>query len=194
MHMNNIRLQQGIGMPLVIAIVAFALVIAGIAYYASQQQGNEAEKTQEPFDATQGKEKEEETMMPAMTNYSGKVLAGKSSPLLDFAKIDYDMAKNSDKLVVLYFYANWCPICKEEVANALYPAFNELTGDRVIGFRVNYNDNETDGDERNLAREFGIAYQHTKVFLKNAQRILKSPESWNKDRYINEIMKALLTI
>ena len=70
-------------------------------------------------------------------------------------------------------------------------AFNELSSDKVVGFLVNYNDDQTDDDERNLAREFGVAYQHTKVFLKDGQRILKSPESWNKDRYLNELNNVL---
>lgn len=121
----------------------------------------------------------------------GEILAGKLAPLINFKKTDYEAAVKSDKLVVLYFYANWCPICKEEVSNALYPTFNELTTDRVIGFRINYNDSETDDNERNLAREFGVAYQHTKVFLKNGQRVLKSPEQWDKSRYLEEINKAL---
>lgn len=108
----------------------------------------------------------------------------------DFSKGKYEEALNSDKLIVLYFYANWCPICKEEVPK-LYSAFNELTTDKVIGFRVNFNDSDTDSDEENLAREFGVAYQHTKVFVKNGSRVLKSPESWEKDRYLDEIQKAL---
>jgi len=138
-------------------------------------------------------EKGEETMMEdeIMMSYSGTTIAGKSAPLLDFVKSDYDTAFQSDKLIVLYFFANWCPICKEETENALYPAFNELTDDKVIGFRINYNDNQTDNDEKNMAREFGVAYQHTKVFVKNGKRILKSPEGWDKSRYISEIDKAL---
>jgi len=123
-------------------------------------------------------------------SFSGQVLAGNSSPLLDFNQADYEKTLSSNKLIVLYFYANWCPICREEVPK-LYAAFNELTSDRVIGFRVNYNDSDTDSDEKNLAREFGIAYQHSKVFLRNSQRILKSPESWDKDRYTREINSAL---
>ena len=125
-----------------------------------------------------------------MMKYSGTVLAGKSAPLLDFTKVDYDPALNSDKLIVLYFYADWCPICKAEFP-IMQGAFNELNTDKVIGFRVNYNDDQTDTDEKNLAREFGVAYQHTKVFVKNGQRILKSPESWDDKRYDMEINKAL---
>ncbi len=120
------------------------------------------------------------------TGFSGTVLAGNSAKLLDFVKADYDKALDSDKLIVLYFYANWCPICKEEVPH-LEGAFNELSTENTIGFRVNYNDSETDESERELAREFGVAYQHTKVFVKNGQRVLKSPEGWDKQRYLKEI-------
>lgn len=70
-------------------------------------------------------------------------------------------------------------------------AFDELTSDRVIGFRVNYKDNQTDTDEQNLAREFGVPYQHTKVFLKNGKQILKAPDGWDKARYITEINKTI---
>ena len=140
--------------------------------------------------------KEGETMMKKedgaiMTKYTGMVLAGKSAPLLDYSKADYDAAIASDKLVVLYFYANWCPICKAETANALYPAFNELATDKVVGFRISYKDNETDSDEKALAVQYGIPYQHTKVFVKNGKQILKAPDSWNKMRYIDEINKVI---
>jgi len=135
----------------------------------------------------------DDTMMEnkSALNLSGKVIAGSSAKLIDYNKADFDAAAASDKLVVLYFYANWCPICREEVQNALYPAFNELTRDDAVGFQVNYNDNQTDSDEEELAREHGVAYQHTKVFLKNGQRVLKSPESWDKSRYFEEIEKQL---
>jgi len=124
-------------------------------------------------------------------NFSGQVLAGSSSPLLDFNKSDYDKALASDKLILLYFYANWCPICAEETKNSLYPAFNELTNDSLIGFRVNYNVNQTDSNEKELAREFGIAYQHSKVILKNGKRVLKAPNSWTKQEYLKQINNYL---
>lgn len=140
-------------------------------------------------EATQSKDTDGKIVEPKKEQqlFTGKVIAGKRTLLLEFNGVDYEAALKSGKIVVLYFYANWCPICKAEVSTALYPAFNELDTDQVIGFQVNFNDNETDEDEKNVAREFGIAYQHTKVFLKNGSRVLKSPESWNKDRYASEI-------
>ncbi|PIR57333.1 MAG: hypothetical protein COU72_01480 [Parcubacteria group bacterium CG10_big_fil_rev_8_21_14_0_10_41_35] len=124
-------------------------------------------------------------------SFSGMVLAGSPSPLIDFKQADYEKAVASNRLVVLYFYANWCPVCAEETAQALYPAFNELNRSDVVGFRVNFNDNDTDENEKALAKEFGVAYQHTKVFVKDGERVLKSPESWDKSRYADEIEKAL---
>ncbi|NUN11962.1 thioredoxin family protein [Candidatus Micrarchaeota archaeon] len=119
-------------------------------------------------------------------NYQGRVLAGSTTKLLDFNKEDYNKAIASNKIVVLYFYANWCPICKAEFPK-MQEAFNELNYENVVGFRVNYKDDETDSFETQLAQEFGVAYQHTKVFLKNGERIGKYPDSWNKERYLTEI-------
>ncbi len=134
----------------------------------------------------------DEIEKPSLTtptlSYQGQRLAGGAAPLLDFAKSDYEQAIASDKLVVLYFYANWCPICVAEFPK-MQTTFDGLTNSNVIGFRVNFNDNQTDDDEEQLARQFGVAYQHTKVFVKNGQRILKSPESWEQTRYVEEITR-----
>ena len=126
-----------------------------------------------------------------MTGYEGKVLAGNTSPLLDFVKADYDKALLENKIILLYFYADWCPICRVEAPNELYPAFDELTNAGVIGFRVNYNDSNTDEDEKALAKQFGITYQHTKVILKNGIEAVKSMETWDKEQYLQEINKAI---
>jgi thiol-disulfide isomerase/thioredoxin len=126
----------------------------------------------------------------SMSGYKGTVLAGSVAPVIDFNAEDFQVASASDKLIVLYFYANWCPICKAEVPR-MYVAFDELTTDEVIAFRVNYKDSDTDEAEEELAREHGVAYQHTKVFLRNGERVLKAPDSWDTERYLSEITNAL---
>ena len=129
-------------------------------------------------------------MQKTEVQYSGNRLAGNdATPLLEFNQADYDRAIQSGDLIVLYFYANWCPTCRIEFPR-MEDAFDELHADGVVGFRVNYNDNQTDDNEENLARQFGVAYQHTKVFVKNGSQVLKAPDSWSKDRFINEIMNV----
>jgi len=193
--------QKGFAMPIIITIVALVVVIGGLAYFATREQSPVSDEVmmEKNVDVMMEKKegemmkKDEDAMMDkseTMIKYSGAMLAGTSAPLLDFTKADYDAALNSDKLIVLYFYANWCPICKAEFP-LMQKAFDELDTDKVIGFRVNYNDNQTDNDEKNLAKQFGVAYQHTKVFVKNGQRILKSPEGWDRARYGIEINKFL---
>ncbi len=200
-------MNKTIGIILGVGII----IVAGLVYFSTREETGEM--MQKPADSgatmqTDGDtmmqteesgimEKESNGMMSAEGGsasggqYAGAVLAGQSAPLLDFTKADYDAALKTDKLVVLYFYANWCPICKEEIQNSLYPAFDELATDRVIGLRVNYKDSDTDKDEENLARQYGISYQHTKVFVRNGQPILKAPDGWDKARYLAEINKAL---
>lgn len=176
-----------------ITVVAILLVIIGVVYFATDNSNDVMmeDKQMEKDVMVEDENMEKDTMMEGeemmMSGYEGEILAGSSAPLLDFKKADYDEALNSSKLVALYFYANWCPTCKAEIKDALLPGFNELSTDNVIGFRVNYNDNDTDEYEKALAQEFGVAYQHTKVFVKNGERVLKSPETWDKDRYLSEI-------
>lgn len=167
-------------------LIVFAVFVYKQSSLRPSQVGDLVDKVSIPGDSTGSVT----TTKPKFPLYSGTVLAGSNSPLLDFNKSDYDSALDKSKLVVLYFYANWCPICKEEFPKA-EKAFDELASSEVVGFRVNFNDNDTDSTEKQLAKEFGIAYQHTKVFVKNGVRVLKSPESWEKDRYAAEISSYL---
>lgn len=75
---------------------------------------------------------------------------------------------------ILYFYANWCPTCK--VANEdLENNFDKLPKD-VSVIRVNYNDTDTDQNEKDLAKKYGITYQHTFVQIdENGEALV----TWN---------------
>lgn len=117
--------------------------------------------------------------------YKGEILAGEVAPLIDFNGFDYTEALASDKIIFLYFYAKWCPSCKAEMRDATIPAFEKYAGDAVVGFRVNYNDSNTDKLEELLAEEFGVLYQHTKVFIKNGELIHIFPNIWTEENYLN---------
>lgn len=75
---------------------------------------------------------------------------------------------------VLFFYASWCPTCRPADAN-----FKENVSqfpDDLTVIRVNYNDTETSDEEKELARKYGVTYQHTFVQIdKEGNTVVK----WN---------------
>lgn len=78
------------------------------------------------------------------------------------------------KKIVLFFYADWCPTCRP-VDTELKNRLSEIP-DGIEIYRINYNDSETDAQERDLAKKFGVTYQHTFVQVdKNGNEITK----WN---------------
>lgn len=173
-----------------ITLVIFCgLVLAGCSHLSKSAGPISNPLVNKSQDAGSFNQNEPEGKMVA--GYKGKVIAGEASPLLEFNQEDYDKAVSSGKLVVVYFYANWCPICRQETANSLYPFFNELKRDNVIGFRVNFKDSDTDKDEQQLARDLNAPYQHFKVLIRNGKTLISSPEEWNKTRYQTEINNQL---
>lgn len=160
-----------------ISVILILLSVAIGAYFYSKSAGKPEETKSSP-------------PPQSVAGYQGKVLAGSSSLFLEFNKTDYEKALSEEKIIFLDFYANWCPICRAE-APAIHEGFEGLTTDKVIGFRINYNDSETDSNEKALAKQFNITYQHTKVILKMGKEVLKSLDSWNKETFSKEIEKVL---
>lgn len=62
---------------------------------------------------------------------------------------------------VLFFYASWCSTCRPADAN-FKENINKIP-ENVSLIRVNYNDSDTDLEEKDLAKKYGISYQHTFV-------------------------------
>ena len=146
---------------------------------------------EEFMDAAGGTMLREDAEMMAAQSYRGEVLAGslETSPLITFNESDYKKARASGKVVLLWFYANWCPTCQLELRD-IKEAFNQFDKEGVVGFRVNYNDSDTDAVEKSLAREYGVAYQHTKVFIQADAQLMKTPETWGIDTYLEEFNKV----
>ena len=86
---------------------------------------------------------------------------------------------------VLFFYANWCPTCKPADQN--FKANLDKIPEDVTVIRVNYNDTDTDQAEKDLAKKYGITYQHTFVQIdENGNEITK----WNGGK-IEELLKNI---
>jgi len=203
--MTNTNQRIGMATPLVVTIILVAAALAGAALYSSRSASPEPSPTpQDAMMQAEGTEgdsmleeagvmmqdgtKEGDTMMESGVSFqaTGTVLAGTTSPLIEFNGADYNRALGEGRTILLYFFANWCPICRVEFQDT-EAAFRELSEPDVIGFRVNYNDDDTDDDEESLARQFGVAYQHTKVILVDGTPVLKDGSTWDRDRYQQEI-------
>jgi thiol-disulfide isomerase/thioredoxin len=78
---------------------------------------------------------------------------------VEYSKTELD--QTADKRRVLYFFASWCPTCIPADANFRQNS-DKIPSDVAI-IRINYNDPETDQEEKDLAAKYGITYQHTFV-------------------------------
>lgn len=175
-----------------VIIVALALVfIGGGVFFFTQSNSTPEQQTTEPA----AMKRLPENAVPSeqtTTSYTGSVLAGKTTPYLEFNKADYEKAKQEGRLIVLNFYADWCPICRAEQPDAK-AAFDSLNIPNVVGFQVNFKDDQTDADEQALAKEFAIPYQHTKVILKDGKEILKETAQWDKNAFVDAIKFSIIS-
>jgi len=150
---------------LLIAIGILIFVVAGGGLFVASQQN---------------KNSDEETIKEESTS---DTMMKKDSSYVEYSKSAYDQASNKRR--VLYFYANWCPICRP-----LDKEISENTSkipEGVVILRVNYNDSDTDQEEKDLAKKYGITYQHTFVQIdENGNEITR----WNGGQ-IEELLANL---
>ncbi len=120
----------------------------------------------------------------SMTDETTMELGGSYVP---FEKSAYLQAREDGKKIFLEFYANWCPSCAQQEPE-IESAFAKITDPEIVGFRVNYKDSDTDQDEVDLAREFGITYQHTHVLINSeGDVVIKSQEFWSESQVLDKV-------
>ena len=123
-------------------LIIFLLVAFGIgAYMFSQRSSDEDKKTL------------------VVQNKNEALNKGANSRYVAHFKTALDDAVPNRR--VLFFYANWCSTCQPADAN-LRANTGRIPEDMTV-IRVNYNDPETDQDEKDLAKKYNVVYQHTFV-------------------------------
>jgi thiol-disulfide isomerase/thioredoxin len=151
---------------MIIGIVLAIVVIGGGFALVNNQANTETAMTQKNGAAM-------ENDNAAMTNDAAamekegvmmqkddKMMADKSAAsYVEYSKAALDGA--ADNRRVIYFYASWCPTCRP--ADADFKANTSKLPSDVTVVRVNYNDPDTDQEEKDLARKYGVTYQHTFV-------------------------------
>lgn len=112
-------------------------------------------------------------MLPETGEAPPSVSPAPHTLVTEFSMAGYMNAVKTGKLVVLYFYANWCPSCKEQFPK-FQAAIAELANPRVAAFRVNYNDSDTDSEEKTAAQTFQVGSEGTLVIVKDGKNVYKS--------------------
>ncbi len=111
--------------------------------------------------------------------------------VLEYTKEAYDRAVADGQVVALYFYANWCPICKVGFPK-FESAVQALTSAKLTAFRVNWSDSDTSADETAAAKTFQVGSQHTLVIVKNGVGISKeSVGTTSAQEYQDKLTSAI---
>lgn len=91
----------------------------------------------------------------------------------------YKELLNSDKIVVIDFYAEWCVPCK-----TLSPTLDTISEENDKVEIVKYN---TENDELDLTNKYGIRNIPTLVFLKGGEPVDRLTGVRTKDSIISKI-------
>lgn len=132
--------------PITIFIIIIVIVVFGIGAYTLSQNSSQSSSAVKNDDSVVTDEK--------MTDG----IVG-DPRYIEYSKTALDNVSGNRR--VLFFYASWCPTCRP--ADADFKANADKISEDVRVIRVNYNDPETDQEEKDLAKKYGITYQHTFV-------------------------------
>ena len=146
---------------IIIAVVVVAIV--GMGAYMLSRNSTKSESMMVKKDTTMESKTDDAMMQKDTDNMEKDDKMAKDtmsdSRYVEYSKASLDKAGNNRR--VLYFYASWCPTCKPADTD-LKANMNKIPNDVTV-IRVNYNDPETDQEEKELAKKYGITYQHTFV-------------------------------
>ena len=146
---------------MIIVGVIVLLSIIGGGWYITNQQSHQAEKTKMAQEKTAIEKKAAMKAKEDSAMKKNETVMDKSATAryVEYSKAALDQAAGGRR--VLYFYANWCPVCRPADANFKENA--SIIPEDMTVIRVNYNDSDTDQEEKDLAKQYGIVYQHTFV-------------------------------
>ena len=151
---------------LIIVVIVLVIAIVGVAFFVLRENPTS------------------QTNIPSPTPLTSSATEGQAeNRYIEYSKTGYENSKNQRH--VLFFYANWCPTCRP--ADAEFQNRMSEIPDGVIVVRINYNDDATDADEKTLADQYRITYQHTFVLLENGVEVKR----WNGGG-IDELLEQVM--
>lgn len=159
---------------LLVSILSVGIAVLGFVYYLSLKQSEEkimpkdSDLSKSELMMESDKKDTNTKMTEEVMEISEKDMTDKDTAMNDNVDsgnyLNYtpeNFNKFSDKRRVLFFYANWCPTCAPTDKD--FSGNSSLLPSDVVVIRVNYNDTDTDQNEKELAVKYGVTYQHTFV-------------------------------
>lgn len=161
--------------------VIVVMAVIGFGAYTFSQNASKSDSMMK---------KDETVMQKDVQDSEGETMVKKTDDVMmsDSRYVEYSKAaleKAASNRRVLFFYASWCPTCKPADANFTQNA-SKIPEDVTL-IRVNYNDPETNQEEKDLAKKYGITYQHTFVQIDSTG---KEVVKWNGGQ-INELLSNI---
>lgn len=175
--------------PIIIFVIIAVVAVVGFGAYKLSQNSSRSDSmiqktTQESMEKIETPEQE------AKKKKEGEAMIKKSddkmtatSRYVEYSKSALEKAASNRR--VLFFYASWCPTCRPADAN-FKENISKIPEDVTL-IRVNYNDPEAGQEEKDLAKKYGITYQHTYVQIDGAG---KEVTKWNGGQ-INELLSNI---
>lgn len=176
---------------IIIAGVVIVLVGGGL-FVANQQSQNPDEAKIAHEKAAMEEKKSTENVDPFATKTQEQISMEKQKSMMEksanarylpYSRVVFDQEVENRR--VLFFYASWCPTCRPTDAN-LKENENKIPEDATV-IRVNYNDPETDEEEKDLAQKYGITYQHTFVQIDSQGNKITAWNGGQIDELVNNI-------
>lgn len=104
---------------------------------------------------------------------------------LDFNSDTFNNLIKSDTKIVLFFYASWCPTCKE-LDNSLNQAYIP-SGLQIIKIPYDQVSGATE-ESTALSKKYNVTYQHTLVYIDSEAELIKK---WNGGFTIEDILEQI---
>ena len=161
--MINKNSRKGLSSVWILAIIGFVVILSGIVFVVSRQKSNT-----EPDRITLNVNNDSSTTISIQSPNEGESSAVNKAQTRYQTYTPSAFAAAQDQKRVLYFHANWCPVCRPIDREFQEKADQIPTG--VVVFKTDYD------TESELKKKYAITYQHTFVQIDAAgNEVLK----WN---------------
>lgn len=173
-------------------IVFSVIAVVAVVWFGgcTRSQNSATSESVLQNDTQNAMEKTEAPEQEAMEKKVGEAMMQKADDtmLADSRYVEYStgaLEKAATNRRVIFFYASWCPTCAP--ADASFTQNVRKIPEDLVVVRVNYNDPDTDQEEKDLAKKYGITYQHTFVQIDSTG---KEVTKWNGGQ-IDELLSNI---